>query len=119
FETKPSAKTTQRDANGVISTVNNLEVTNAYGTFTGYIWKKYLDEKDMPDNVNRSELDFMLMRYAEILLTYAEAKIELGEIDQSVITAINEVRRRPSVMMPAATLSMAPEELKELVRYER
>src|SRR5690606_18810450 len=65
------------------------------------------------------ELNFMLMRYAEILLTYAEAKIEIGEIDQSVITAINDVRRRQSVMMPAANLSMTPEELKELVRYER
>jgi len=119
FETKPSAKTTLRNVNGVISSVNNLEVTNAYGTFTGYIWKKYLDEKDMPDNVTRSELNFMLMRYAEMLLTYAEAKIELGEIDPDVVKAINDVRRRPSVMMPAAALTMTPGELKELVRYER
>ena len=35
-----------------------------------------------------------LMRYAELLLTYAEAKIELGELDDSVYDAINQVRNR-------------------------
>ena len=34
------------------------------------------------------------MRYAEILLSYAEAKIELNELDESVYSAINEVRGR-------------------------
>lgn len=119
FQTYPDAKTTQRNLNGVISTVNNLEVTNAYATFTGYIWKKYFDEADLPDNVTRSELNFMLMRYAEILLTYAESKIELGQIDQTVIDAINKVRQRPSVNMPPALLSMSSTDLKSLVRYER
>lgn len=119
FETNPSARTTQRDVNGVISWVNNLEVTNAYGTFTGYLWKKYLDEKDVPNDVLRSELNFMLMRYAEVLLTYAEAQIELGDVTPKVIDAINAVRRRPSVMMPAASISMTIDELRDLVRYER
>lgn len=119
FETNPSARTTQRDVNGVISWVNNLEVTNAYGTFTGYLWKKYLDEKDVPNDVLRSELNFMLMRYAEVLLTYAEAQIELGDVTPKVIDAINAVRRRPSVMMPAASISMTIDELRDMVRYER
>ena len=30
-----------------------------------------------------------IMRYAEVLLTYAEAKIELGELDDTVYDAIN------------------------------
>ena len=34
------------------------------------------------------------MRYAEILLTYAEAKIMQGEVDESVLTAINRIRAR-------------------------
>src|SRR5690606_16110608 len=41
------------------------------------------------------------------------------EIDQSVIDAINEVRRRPGVLMPGATLTMDQEELRDLIRYER
>ena len=32
----------------------------------------------------------IILRYADVLLMYAEAKIELNEIDQSVLDAINE-----------------------------
>jgi hypothetical protein len=50
---------------------------------------------------------------------YAEAKIELNEIDQSVYDAINEVRQRPSVGMPAITTGKTQAELRDLVRNER
>lgn len=119
FETHPDSTTTLQNQGGTIKRVNNLEVTNQYATFTGYIWKKYFDEADLPGEVARSQLNFILMRYAEVLLTYAEAKIELNAIDGSVIDAINQVRRRPGVEMPAAELSMSQTELRELVRYER
>ncbi|MDL2291935.1 RagB/SusD family nutrient uptake outer membrane protein, partial [Bacteroides sp. OttesenSCG-928-F21] len=36
----------------------------------------------------------ILMRYADVLLMYAEAKIELGEIDATVLACINDVRAR-------------------------
>ena len=38
-----------------------------------------------------STLNFILIRYADVLLMYAEAKIELNEIDDSVYDAINAV----------------------------
>jgi hypothetical protein len=45
------------------------------------------------------------MRYAEILLIYAEAKIELNQIDQTVLDAINKVRARAyGVPVSATTL---------------
>jgi hypothetical protein len=118
FQTHPDARTTQRNINGVISNVGNLEVTNAFATFTGYIWRKYFDDKEVA-TITKSDIPLMLMRYAEVLLTYAEAKVELNQIDQSVIDAINLVRRRPSVNMPAATITMTQVELRDLVRYER
>ena len=37
------------------------------------------------------------------MLTYAEAKIKAGQIDASVLEAINKVRNRPSVKMPPVT----------------
>ncbi|WP_165793138.1 RagB/SusD family nutrient uptake outer membrane protein [Sphingobacterium haloxyli] len=119
FETHPDSTTTLQNVGGTLNRVNNLEVTNQYATFTGYHWKKYFDETELPTQVTRSELDFMLMRYAEVLLTYAEAKIELGDIDQTVIDAINEVRGRPSVQMPLAQANASQQELRKLVRYER
>jgi len=62
--------------------------------FCGYAWKKYNDELAQKDKILWAEIDFSLMRYAEILLTYAEAKIESNSIDASVLTAINRVRAR-------------------------
>src|SRR5690606_10362343 len=54
---------------------------------------------------------------AEVLLSYAEAKIELDEIDASVGEAINEVRGRKSVEMPTVTAG-SQDELRTLVSYE-
>ena len=62
--------------------------------FCGYLWKKYTDEDSQVALQPNSFLSFSLMRYAEILLIYAEAKIELGQADQSALTAINRVRAR-------------------------
>mgnify|MGYP001093241243 CR=1 FL=1 len=119
FQTHPDSTQTYQNKGGTIVRVGNLEVTNAYATFTGYLWLKYLDVADLPSNVTSSQINFILMRYAEVLLTYAEAKIELNQLDQSVINAINLVRGRASVNMPLVTLGMSQEELRGIVRYER
>ena len=56
------------------------------------------------------------MRYADILLMYAEAKVELNEIDATVLTAINQVRGR--VGQPAITTTNQAE-LRQIIRRER
>lgn len=79
----------------------------------GYVWRKYND----PDQYAwELKTPFIWMRYAEILLMYAEAKIELGQIDASVTDAINAVRRRAG--QPNTTLN-DPAKLRQLVRRER
>lgn len=57
------------------------------------VWcgKKGIDETWL-QNGFKVDQDIIYCRYAEILLTYAEAKIELNEIDNSVLDALNEVR---------------------------
>ena len=72
-----------------------------------------------------NDTDFIIARYAEVLLTYAEAKIELGEIDQSVLDAINTVRARAygvdksaTAAYPAVT-STDVSVLRKAVRIER
>ena len=62
------------------------------------------------------------MRYADVLLMYAEAKIELNEIDQSVLNALNTVRDRAYANSPftnpeITTTNQA--ELRYKVRNER
>jgi len=79
----------------------------------GYVWRKYIDSTQY---CWETKTGYINMRYAEILLTYAEAKIELGEIDGTVWNAINAVRARAG--MPAITTANAAE-LREIVRRER
>ena len=94
-----------------------------YASFNGLLWKKGIDEEWLDDK--RRENDIMLMRYADVLLMYAEAKIELNEIDQSVLDAINQVRARAyktklgNTAAYPAVITMNQAELRKIVRIER
>lgn len=98
--------------------VDNQDAINAFATFTGYCWRKYVDLEDKIDRTN-SELNVIQIRYAEVLLIFAEAKNELNQLDQSAYDAINLVRQRPSVNMPAITPGKTTTEFRSLVRKER
>ena len=95
------------------------EVGGTYlATSLGYNIKKYVNGEDFGDPTNCS-INIILVRYAEILLTYAEAKIELNEIDQSVYDAINAIRGRSDVNLPIIESGKLQTELREIVRLER
>lgn len=95
---------------------DNLDATHPYASFSGYCWRKYCDESEWrSDGV--SSINAIVFRYAEILLTYAEAKIEIGEIDNSVYNAINRIRAR--VGMPSIAANETQEQLRATVRKER
>lgn len=91
----------------------------------GLINGKYCHETE--ENISASTVDLILMRYPEILLAYAEAKIELGQIDNSVIDAINTVRKRAKMPLIQAngcvngetTTLSATDKLRQRVRRER
>ena len=85
---------------------------------TGFNLEKYVNPEDV-GNPQNCGINLILMRYAEILLTYAEAKIELNELDATVYDAINEVRQRPDVNMPVITAGKSQDELRQIVRHER
>jgi starch-binding outer membrane protein, SusD/RagB family len=85
---------------------------------TGFNIEKYVNKDDVTQPSNCG-INLILIRYAEVLLTYAEAKIELNQIDASVYDAINKVRQRPDVNMPAITTGKTQSELRNIVRHER
>ncbi|MGN6511506.1 MAG: RagB/SusD family nutrient uptake outer membrane protein [Chitinophaga sp.] len=64
-----------------------------FASFNGLVWKKGVDS-DWLLNSWTAEPDKIIIRYADVLLMYAEAKIELDQIDQTVLDAINTVRAR-------------------------
>lgn len=79
----------------------------------GYVWRKYVDSTQYSWE---TKTGYINMRYAEVLLTYAEAKVELGEVDATVWNAINAVRARAG--MPAVTTTSTTA-LREIIRRER
>ncbi len=112
-----SEGTTQVDVTIDVTAENSsdgLGASNA--SYSGYYYKKYVPTTIYGSYDASCENDIILMRYPEVLLTYAEAKIEAGTIDQSVLTAINTVRERAN--MPDVTTT-DQSELRTIVRRER
>ena len=88
---------------------------------TGFGVKKYTSYEDdvtIP-LVERSAFNFILIRYAEVLLTYAEAQNEAVGPDASVYEAINQLRRRPDVRMPDLPAGLSQAQMRETIRRER
>lgn len=106
-----------------VSNLDNRKVAQ-FASYTGFVWKKGIEYEAWAVN-KRAENDQLILRYADILLMYAEAKIELNEIDQSVLDAINQVRARAYGVPPAqvadypAVTTTDQTELREVLRRER
>lgn len=96
--------------------IPNQDATNPYASFSGFAWRKYVDSTEF-DQGNKSAISTILIRYAEVLLNYAEAKIESSQLDASVYEAINKVRLRAH--MPEITPGKTQAELRSIVRKER
>ena len=99
--------------------VANQDATNPYASFTGYNWKKGADPMDTGSTMQRSSLNAIIIRLAEVYLNLAEAKIELNQIDQECLDAINAVRGRDNVGMPAIAAGKSQREMRTLIRRER
>ncbi|MDR0792924.1 MAG: RagB/SusD family nutrient uptake outer membrane protein [Chitinophagaceae bacterium] len=97
---------------------NSLDYWPTYN-YTGYVGRKYINYKADFSDLYNAGLNIPLIRYAEILLTYAEAKIELNQIDNSVYDAINQVRLRAGLPAVDQTVYATQTKLRELVRRER
>ena len=102
-------------------TAPNVDVTSTSPSLVnsgvGYLWRKYADENT--ELLMSSSSNLILMRYAEILLSYAEAKIELNELDESVYSAINEVRKRAGMPEVSTDRKGDQNKMRQLIRRER
>lgn len=119
-------KTKEFDAAGNVKQIDNLDYAGSVAQYgyvqsgVGFLWRKYNHFDD--ESTFYPSYNIVLMRFAEMYLNYAEAKIELGEMDATVVDAINKVRAR--VGMPdilAVDPSRAGNQLKmrQIVRRER
>ncbi len=88
-------------------------------TQTGFLMRKFFDESYNGD-LNSYGGNLPIIRYAEVLLSYLEAKIEAGEPITTALLdeTINKVRGRSSVNMPLVT-ETNPDKLRAILRNER
>lgn len=88
---------------------------NGNESWSGYAWRKMVALE--PYDTWTSSCDYPVIRYAEVLLTYAEARIQTTGYDNSVQAALNDLRDRCG--MPSVPTSLSKEEALDLVRNER
>lgn len=88
---------------------------------TGYCLRKYCPPLDKVLHAPGSDVqgvNFIVMRYPEVLLTRAEALIELGQNLSEAASLINQVRQRPGVDLPPINASDQTT-MRGQVRHER
>lgn len=107
----------------VQSTTANQDSANIFAprlNGCGNLWRKYMQDRDINGTAgNLYKVGWVYMRYAEILLLNAEAKLETGAAAADVAVSLNKVRNRAGMPnVDAATLADATA-LKQLVRREK
>jgi len=84
---------------------------------TTYNCNKWVNQETAtPANWASLGNDAAHLRYAEVLLVYAEAKNELSGPDASVYEAVNKVRQRAEL---SDLSGLSKEEMREKIRHER
>lgn len=88
---------------------------------TGYYLKKFMNDNlpiDNPWDIAGTQT-WIYFRYAEILLNYAEAQNEASGPDESVYSAINAIRQRTGVNMPALPAGLTQAQMRTRIQNER
>lgn len=99
-------------------------VTNTRFAITGFGMKKfsiYDREKPPSDKASlvngQSETNFIVLRYADVLLMFAEAQNEVSGPNSDIYDALDTLRGR--VGMPKIARDKTQKELQDIIRFER
>ena len=90
-------------------------VENWNGAYSGYYLRKFIDPS-LNAQFTRQEVPWIFFRYAEVLLNYAEASIELNELGDAV-NVLNQIRLRAG--MPPFSAGLGQAALRDEYRNER
>ena len=85
-------------------------------SYTGYNVRKFLVSKSISPEFNTNPANFVVYRYAQVLLTKAEALNEMGQTAQAA-RPLNIVRQRAG--LPAVSGSLSQAEMREKIIHER
>ncbi len=93
------------------------EQRDGNASITGYLVQKWVDPAlgFAPEGVSRTA--WQEIRFAEILLIYAEAENEANGPSEMVYDAVNRVRRRAA--LPPLADGLSQDEMRQRIRHER
>lgn len=94
---------------------------NVNATKTGYYMRKFLSEAatwNQASNTN-ARRPWMVLRYAEVLLNYAEALNEAQGPVADVYKYVNQVRQRTGVAMPVLPAGLTKDQMRLRIQNER
>lgn len=110
---------TRRD----IGSKNEIDLTDRDdASQTGYYMRKRLDDKNLVLGAANwsgytSYQNYIIFRYADVLLNYAEAQNEVAGPDASVYEAVNKIRERSA--LPDLPAGLSKDEMRTAIRRER
>ncbi|MDD4437618.1 MAG: RagB/SusD family nutrient uptake outer membrane protein [Tissierellia bacterium] len=99
----------------VYDPVNNMDDRTPARTYIYF--RKYI--ADMVSQQRTSWVNWILFRYADVLLMYAEAKNEESGPENSIYDAIDEIRQRAGMPLIDRTKYNTKETLRQAIRNER
>ena len=96
-------------------------INKPYQTVTGYQLRKGTNENNKDYYADAgSDQNWLELRYAEVLLNYAEAKNEASTApDQTVYSAVEKIRQRAGLNPYQLPQSLTKAEMREKIRHER
>jgi len=94
---------------------------NVNATKTGYYMRKFLSEAATWNQVSNtnSRRPWVVLRYAEVLLNYAEALNEVQGPVTDVYKYVNQVRQRSGVAMPVLPAGLTQDQMRTRIQNER
>ncbi len=102
------------------STGNTTRLGYNSANVSGYLVKKYLTEQDRTAQYGGGNLNYIVIRYTEMMLSYVEALVESDQWDHpDVKTYLNQIRRRAGLPDYDEGKYNSQEKLRELYRRER
>jgi len=96
-------------------------INDPYQTVTGYLLRKGTDETNKDYyGWSGSDQNWIELRYAEVLLNYAEAQNEVLDVpDESIYNAIENIRERAGLDPYKLKDNLTKEEMRDVIRHER
>ncbi len=92
YNPRPSATQTLQVSTGKMVKNNDTKPVSKDCSYNGLVLKKGIDEEWIDDRLTDGPM--RIIRYGDVLLMYAESKMELGQIDADLFKAVNSVRAR-------------------------